>query len=92
MMHKQTGKHIAVKHIRISGVPEENKRIFMDLNVVLKCHDCDKIVRGPKKNTSSCDPNQCKNYGMCLLQSNNKDFIRFCRRSYKGILFREIEY
>jgi hypothetical protein len=29
---------------------------------------------------------------MCLLQSNNKDFIRFCRRSYKGILFREIEY
>ena len=45
MMHKQTGKHIAVKHIRISGVPEENKRILMDLNVVLKCRDCDKIVR-----------------------------------------------
>jgi mitogen-activated protein kinase kinase 7 len=45
MMHKQTGKHIAVKQMRISGVPEENKRILMDLNVVLKCRDCDKIVR-----------------------------------------------
>ena len=38
-------KHIAVKQMRISGVPEENKRILMHLNVVLKCRDCDKIVR-----------------------------------------------
>lgn len=45
MLHKETGKQLAVKQMRLSGVAEENKRILMDLNVVLKCRDCDKIVR-----------------------------------------------
>jgi mitogen-activated protein kinase kinase 7 len=44
MKHKQTGQLIAVKQMRISGVAEENKRIIMDLDVVLKCHSCENIV------------------------------------------------
>ncbi len=31
--------------MRISGVVEENKRIIMDLDVVLKSHDCAYIVK-----------------------------------------------
>jgi mitogen-activated protein kinase kinase 7 len=44
MQHKQTGQLIAVKQMRIAGNAEENKRIIMDLDVVLKCHNCENIV------------------------------------------------
>lgn len=30
--------------MRISGVIEENKRIIMDLDIVLKCYTCENIV------------------------------------------------
>ncbi|XP_050417278.1 dual specificity mitogen-activated protein kinase kinase 7 [Patella vulgata] len=45
MRHK-CNKHImAVKQMRRSGNREENKRIIMDLDVVLKSHDCPYIVQ-----------------------------------------------
>ncbi|XP_012287215.1 dual specificity mitogen-activated protein kinase kinase 7 [Orussus abietinus] len=45
MRHKPSGVVIAVKQMRRSGNAEENKRIIMDLDVVLKSHDCPYIVR-----------------------------------------------
>ncbi|GAB6021983.1 Dual specificity mitogen-activated protein kinase kinase 7, variant 2 [Chamberlinius hualienensis] len=45
MLHKPSNKVIAVKQMRRSGNREENKRIIMDLDVVLKSHDCPYIVR-----------------------------------------------
>ena len=44
MRHKQTGKVIAVKQMRRTSNSDENKRIIMDLDVVLKSHDCEHIV------------------------------------------------
>lgn len=44
MKHKPTGKICAVKQMRRTDNDEENKRIYMDLQVVLKC-ECDHIVR-----------------------------------------------
>jgi mitogen-activated protein kinase kinase 7 len=31
--------------MRISGIPEENKRIIMDLDTVAKSHDCPNIIK-----------------------------------------------
>ncbi|XP_063232158.1 dual specificity mitogen-activated protein kinase kinase 7-like [Bacillus rossius redtenbacheri] len=45
MLHKPSGTVIAVKQMRRSGNDEENKRIIMDLDVVLKSHDCPFIVQ-----------------------------------------------
>nr|CAG4638542.1 EOG090X08J3 [Cyclestheria hislopi] len=45
MRHPPSGAIIAVKQMRRSGNREENKRITMDLEVVLKSHDCPYIVR-----------------------------------------------
>ncbi|MEE6528354.1 hypothetical protein FKM82_030555, partial [Ascaphus truei] len=45
MKFKKTGHVIAVKQMRRSGNKEENKRILMDLDVVLKSHDCPYIVQ-----------------------------------------------
>ncbi|XP_070165430.1 dual specificity mitogen-activated protein kinase kinase hemipterous isoform X1 [Polyergus mexicanus] len=45
MRHKPSGMEIAVKQMRRSGNTEENKRIIMDLDVVLKSHDCPYIVQ-----------------------------------------------
>ncbi|XP_067144462.1 dual specificity mitogen-activated protein kinase kinase 7 [Centruroides vittatus] len=45
MNHIPSGKIIAVKQMRRSGNKEENKRITMDLDVVLRCHDCAHIVQ-----------------------------------------------
>ncbi|XP_075227600.1 dual specificity mitogen-activated protein kinase kinase 7-like [Lycorma delicatula] len=45
MRHKLSQTVIAVKQMRRSGNSEENKRIIMDLDVVLKSHDCPYIVR-----------------------------------------------
>ncbi|XP_063695505.1 dual specificity mitogen-activated protein kinase kinase hemipterous-like [Culicoides brevitarsis] len=45
MIHLPTGTPMAVKQMRRSGNDEENKRIAMDLDVVLKSHDCRYIVR-----------------------------------------------
>ncbi|XP_074654664.1 dual specificity mitogen-activated protein kinase kinase 7-like [Tubulanus polymorphus] len=45
MLHKQSRHLVAVKQMRRSGNREENKRIIMDLDVVLKCHDCPYIVQ-----------------------------------------------
>lgn len=45
MRHKFSGEVIAVKQMRRSGNSEENKRIVMDIEVVLKSHDCDYIVK-----------------------------------------------
>ncbi|KDR09965.1 Dual specificity mitogen-activated protein kinase kinase 7 [Zootermopsis nevadensis] len=45
MLHKPSHTVIAVKQMRRSGNNEENKRIFMDLDVVLKSHDCPFIVQ-----------------------------------------------
>ncbi|KAK0045278.1 dual specificity mitogen-activated protein kinase kinase 7 [Biomphalaria pfeifferi] len=45
MRHKSTGNLMAVKQMRRSGNKEENKRIIMDLDVVIKSHDCPFIVQ-----------------------------------------------
>uniref|UniRef100_A0ABD2XE91 mitogen-activated protein kinase kinase n=1 Tax=Trichogramma kaykai TaxID=54128 RepID=A0ABD2XE91_9HYME len=45
MRHRPSGVVIAVKQMRRSGNVEENKRIIMDLDVVLKSHDCPYIVQ-----------------------------------------------
>lgn len=45
MRHKPSGTIIAVKQMRRTGNSEENKRILMDLDVVLKSHDCQYIVQ-----------------------------------------------
>lgn len=45
MRHKPSGTVIAVKQMRRTGNSEENKRILMDLDVVLKSHDCQYIVQ-----------------------------------------------
>lgn len=45
MLHKPSNKVIAVKQMRRTGNPEENKRILMDLDIVLKSHDCPYIVQ-----------------------------------------------
>ncbi|XP_022786410.1 dual specificity mitogen-activated protein kinase kinase 7-like isoform X3 [Stylophora pistillata] len=44
MMHKNTGDVLAVKKMRRSQNKEEQKRIIMDLEVVMKCHGCPFIV------------------------------------------------
>ncbi|KAJ3664654.1 hypothetical protein Zmor_000206 [Zophobas morio] len=45
MRHKPSNEIIAVKQMRRSGNTEENKRIIMDIEVVLKSHDCKYIVQ-----------------------------------------------
>ncbi|OWF39499.1 Dual specificity mitogen-activated protein kinase kinase 7 [Mizuhopecten yessoensis] len=45
MRHKRTNHLMAVKQMRRSGNKEENKRIIMDLDVVIKCHDYPFIVQ-----------------------------------------------
>lgn len=45
MLHKPSQTVIAVKQMRRSGNKEENKRIIMDIEVVLKSHDCPFIVQ-----------------------------------------------
>uniref|UniRef100_A0A8C3N2M2 mitogen-activated protein kinase kinase n=1 Tax=Geospiza parvula TaxID=87175 RepID=A0A8C3N2M2_GEOPR len=45
MRFRKTGHVIAVKQMPRSGNREENKRILMDLDVVLKSHDCPYIVQ-----------------------------------------------
>ncbi|XP_071947450.1 dual specificity mitogen-activated protein kinase kinase 7-like [Antedon mediterranea] len=45
MRHKRTSCIVAVKQMRRSANKEENKRILMDLDVVLKSHDCPYIVK-----------------------------------------------
>ncbi|XP_014206927.1 dual specificity mitogen-activated protein kinase kinase 7 isoform X2 [Copidosoma floridanum] len=45
MKHKPSGVVIAVKQMRRSGNADENKRIIMDIDVVLKSHDCPYIVQ-----------------------------------------------
>lgn len=45
MLHKSSKKVIAVKQMRRSGNLEETKRVFFDLEVVLKSHDCPYIVQ-----------------------------------------------
>ncbi|XP_064615892.1 dual specificity mitogen-activated protein kinase kinase 7-like [Liolophura sinensis] len=44
MSHKKHNYVMAVKQMRRSGNREENKRIIMDLDVVIKSHDCPYIV------------------------------------------------
>ena len=43
MRHKESGAVIAVKQMRRTGNSDENKRILMDLDVVLKSHDCEQV-------------------------------------------------
>ncbi|KAM7348436.1 dual specificity mitogen-activated protein kinase kinase hemipterous-like [Cochliomyia hominivorax] len=45
MRHIPSNTIIAVKQMRRTGNSEENKRILMDLDVVLKSHDCQYIVQ-----------------------------------------------
>ncbi|CAB3259258.1 unnamed protein product [Arctia plantaginis] len=45
MLHKPSQTVIAVKQMRRSGNSEETKRILMDLDVVVRSHDCPYIVR-----------------------------------------------
>ncbi|XP_055299890.1 dual specificity mitogen-activated protein kinase kinase hemipterous-like isoform X2 [Sitodiplosis mosellana] len=44
MRHTPTNKPIAVKQMRRTNNSEEEKRIIMDIDVVLKSHDCPYIV------------------------------------------------
>ncbi|XP_075989353.1 dual specificity mitogen-activated protein kinase kinase 7-like isoform X2 [Anticarsia gemmatalis] len=45
MLHKPSNTVIAVKQMRRSGNSEETKRILMDLDVVVRSHDCKYIVQ-----------------------------------------------
>ncbi|KAJ8038852.1 Dual specificity mitogen-activated protein kinase kinase 7 [Holothuria leucospilota] len=45
MKHKESQEIVAVKQMRRSGNREENKRILMDLDIVLKSHSCPYIVQ-----------------------------------------------
>ncbi|XP_022906768.1 dual specificity mitogen-activated protein kinase kinase 7-like [Onthophagus taurus] len=45
MRHKPSGEIIAVKQMRRSVNTEENKRIVMDIEVVIKSYDCNYIVQ-----------------------------------------------
>jgi len=45
MLHRPSQTVVAVKQMRRSGNLEENKRITMDLEVVVMSHDCDYIVK-----------------------------------------------
>ncbi|XP_055549318.1 dual specificity mitogen-activated protein kinase kinase hemipterous-like isoform X2 [Wyeomyia smithii] len=45
MRHKPSGAIVAVKQMRRTGNDEENKRIIMDLDVVLKSEKCGYIVK-----------------------------------------------
>ncbi|XP_071821901.1 dual specificity mitogen-activated protein kinase kinase 7-like isoform X2 [Apostichopus japonicus] len=45
MKHKESNEIVAVKQMRRSGNREENKRILMDLDIVLKSHSCPYIVQ-----------------------------------------------
>ncbi|CAG9822602.1 unnamed protein product [Phaedon cochleariae] len=45
MRHGPSGNIIAVKQMRRSGNIDESKRIIMDIEVVLKSHDCKYIVQ-----------------------------------------------
>ncbi|XP_072935306.1 dual specificity mitogen-activated protein kinase kinase 7-like isoform X2 [Epargyreus clarus] len=45
MLHRPSSAVIAVKQMRRSGNSEETKRILMDLDVVVRSHDCPYIVR-----------------------------------------------
>lgn len=45
MRHRDSGQVIAVKQMRRTGNSDENKRILMDLDVVLKSHDCEQVQR-----------------------------------------------
>ncbi|MFH4978117.1 hypothetical protein AB6A40_004826 [Gnathostoma spinigerum] len=40
-----TGTVMAVKQMAVTSVPEENRQVVMDLDVVLRSHDCPHIVR-----------------------------------------------
>ena len=44
MRHRISNEIIAVKQMRRTGNSDETKRIIMDLDVVLKSHDCEEIV------------------------------------------------
>ena len=44
MRHRHSNEIIAVKQMRRTGNSDETKRIIMDLDVVLKSHDCEEIV------------------------------------------------
>jgi len=44
MKHKVSEKIVACKQMRRTGNSEETKRIVMDMDVVLKSHDCQEIV------------------------------------------------
>lgn len=44
MEHIPTSQRIAVKQMRVTGNIDENKRIIMDLEILLKCNDCENIV------------------------------------------------
>lgn len=45
MVHQKTNQVMAVKQMRRSGNFEDNKRIIMDLDVVIKSHSCPYIVQ-----------------------------------------------
>ncbi|CAL8095481.1 unnamed protein product [Orchesella dallaii] len=45
MLHKPSNHVVAVKQMRRSSNNDENKRIIMDLEVVLRSHDCQYIVK-----------------------------------------------
>lgn len=45
MIHKPSQEIIAVKQMRRSGNMEENKRIIMDIEVILNSHNCKQIVQ-----------------------------------------------
>lgn len=45
MRHRSSGKIVAVKQMRRSGNEDDTKRIANDLDVLLKCCNCDHIVQ-----------------------------------------------
>lgn len=55
MHHPASGRTIAVKQMRRTGNIEENKRIIMDIDVVLKSHDCPYIVQCLGYFITECD-------------------------------------
>lgn len=55
MRHPTTDTTIAVKQMRRTGNIEENNRIIMDIDVVLKSHDCPYIVQCLGYFITECD-------------------------------------
>lgn len=76
MFHKKTNQVMAVKQMRRSGNFEDNKRIIMDLDVVMKSHNCSYIVHCIGMFITKTDVWICMELMATCLDKLLKEFIR----------------